>query len=174
MPIASLPHRNPLKGSVLRIAQIAPLAEAVPPKLYGGTERVIWWLTEALIDLGHDVTLYASADSETRARLVGCSDQALRLAGTNDHLGSSEALMRKVMADADQYDALHFHTDFVHFPLFAGRPNNAFTTLHGRLDLPEFWPAFEAYPEMKLVSISNNQREPLPHANFVKTIYHGL
>ena len=158
----------------MRIAQIAPLAEAVPPKLYGGTERVIWWLTEALIDLGHDVTLYASGDSDTRARLVKCSDQALRLAGINDHLGYTVAMMRKVIEGADQYDALHFHTDFVHFPLFAGRPDNAFTTLHGRLDLPESWPAFEAYPEMKLVSISNNQREPIPHANFVRTIYHGL
>ena len=158
----------------LRIAQIAPLAEAVPPKLYGGTERVIWWLTEALIDLGHEVTLYASGDSETGARLVKCSDQALRLAGVNDHLAYTVAMMRKVIDDADQYDALHFHTDFVHFPPFVSRPDNAFTTLHGRLDMPEFWPAFDAYQEMKLISISDNQREPIRHANFVRTIYHGL
>ncbi|QNM81984.1 glycosyltransferase family 4 protein [Sphingomonas sabuli] len=158
----------------MRIAQIAPLAEAVPPKLYGGTERVIWWLTEALVDLGHDVTLYASADSDTSARLVPCADQALRLAGINDHLASTIAMLRRVMEDADKFDAIHFHIDFVHFPIFMNKPDNVFTTLHGRLDIPAFWPAFEAYPEMKLVSISDNQRLPMPNASFVKTIYHGL
>lgn len=158
----------------MRIAQIAPLAEAVPPKLYGGTERVVSWLTEALVDMGHEVTLYASAESETRARLVPCADQALRLAGVNDHLASTLAMVRRVMDEADQYDVLHFHIDFVHFPVFLAQSQKAFTTLHGRLDIPAFWPGFEAYPEMKLVSISDHQRRGFPTGNYVRTIYHGL
>jgi len=158
----------------VRIALIAPLAEAVPPKLYGGTERVIWWLTEALVDLGHDITLYASADSQTNARLVPCADQALRLAGINNHIAYTVAMADRVLANADQFDAIHFHIDFVHFPLFRHLSDRVFTTLHGRLDLPDFMPGFESFPEMKLVSISNHQRRPLPDANFVATIYHGL
>ena len=158
----------------LRIAQIAPLAEAVPPKLYGGTERVIWWLTEALVDLGHDVTLYASADSLTSARLVSCADQGLRLAGIDNHLAYTVAMIDRVLADADQFDILHFHVDFVHFPLFRRLADRCFTTLHGRLDLPDFKPGFTAFPEMQLVSISDDQRIPVADANFVATIYHGL
>ena len=152
----------------LRIAQIAPLAEAVPPKLYGGTERVIWWLTEALVELGHDVTLYASA------RLIPCAPEALRLAGINNHIAYTVAMADRVLADADQYDALHFHIDFVHFPLFRDCADRVFTTLHGRLDLPDFKPGFDNFPEMKLVSISDDQRRPVANANFVATIYHGL
>src|ERR1041384_4067357 len=102
----------------MRIAQIAPLAEAVPPKLYGGTERVIWWLTEALVDLGHDVTLYASGDSVTSARLVPCAEKGLRLSGINDHPASLLAMLEQVRLDAGQYDVLHFHIDFLHFPTF--------------------------------------------------------
>ena len=158
----------------MRIAQIAPLAEAVPPRLYGGTERVIWWLTEALVELGHDVTLYASGDSQTSARLVPCADQALRLQGINNHLSYTVAMLRKVMEDADQYDVLHFHTDFVHFAPFRHMADRCFTTLHGRLDIADFWPAFRAFPEMPLISISDDQRRPIADANFVKTIYHGL
>ena len=158
----------------MRIAQIAPLAEAVPPKLYGGTERVIWWLTEALVDLGHDVTLYASADSETSARLVPCASQALRLAGINNHLAYLITMIDKVRRDADQYDVLHFHTDFLHYPTFRELAGRCFTTLHGRLDLPDFRPAFYAFPEQKLVSISDHQRLPVPGANFVATVHHGL
>lgn len=158
----------------LRIAQIAPLAEAVPPKLYGGTERVIWWLTEALVEFGHDVTLYASGDSETSARLVPCAEQGLRLAGIDNHLASTLAMVDRVLSEADRYDILHFHVDFVHFPLFRHIAGRCFTTLHGRLDLPDFWPGFTAFPEMQLVSISDDQRRPVPQANFVKTIYHGL
>lgn len=158
----------------MRIAQIAPLAEAVPPRLYGGTERVIWWLTEALVELGHDVTLYASADSNTSARLVPCADQALRLQGINNHLSYTVAMMQKVMDDAEQYDVLHFHTDFVHFAPFRHMADRCFTTLHGRLDIADFWPAFRAFDEMPLVSISDHQRRPIADANFVKTIYHGL
>ena len=158
----------------MRIAQIAPLAEAVPPKLYGGTERVIWWLTEALVDLGHDVTLYASADSQTSARLMPCADQGLRLAGIDNHLAYTVAMVDRVLADADQYDILHFHVDFVHFPLFRHLADRCFTTLHGRLDLPDFRPGFTAFPEMPLVSISDDQRVPVAEANFAATIYHGL
>jgi glycosyltransferase involved in cell wall biosynthesis len=158
----------------VRIAQIAPLAEAVPPKLYGGTERVVWWLTEALIALDHDVTLYASADSQTSARLIPGAPQALRLAGINDHQASTLAMLDQVLHDADQYDFLHFHSDFLHFPAFRHLADKCVTTLHGRLDLPDFWPAFDAFPEMKLVSISDNQREPVPRANFVATVHHGM
>lgn len=158
----------------MRIAQIAPLAEAVPPKLYGGTERVIWWLTEALVELGHDVTLYASADSETSAKLVPCASQGLRLAGIDNHLAYTVAMIDRVLSEADRYDVLHFHVDFVHFPLFRHLANRCFTTLHGRLDLPDFRPGFDAFPEMKLVSISDEQRIPVADANFAATIYHGL
>jgi glycosyltransferase involved in cell wall biosynthesis len=158
----------------VRIAEIAPLAEAVPPRFYGGTERVVSWLTEALVAMGHDVTLYASGDSKTAARLVACAHEALRLQGINDHLSYTVAMIERVMRDADQYDVLHFHTDFVHFAPFRPYAGRCFTTLHGRLDVPDFWPAFRAYPDMKLVSISDSQRLPIPDANFVATIYHGL
>lgn len=158
----------------MRIAQIAPLAEAVPPKLYGGTERVIWWLTEALVELGHDVTLYASGDSETTARLKPCADQGLRLAGIDNHLAYTVAMVDRVLSEADRFDILHFHIDFVHFPLFRHLADRCVTTLHGRLDLPDFKPGFTAFPEMKLVSISNDQRAPVAEANFAATIYHGL
>lgn len=158
----------------MRIAQIAPLAEAVPPRLYGGTERVIWWLTEALVAEGHDVTLYASGDSRTSARLVPCADEALRLKGINNHLSYTVAMIERVMRDADQYDVLHFHTDFVHFPPFRRLADRCFTTIHGRLDVPDFWPAFRAFSDMKLVSISDSQRTPIADANFVATVHHGL
>src|SRR5688500_9613180 len=102
----------------VRIAQVAPLAEAVPPKLYGGTERVIWWLTEALVDLGHDVTLFASGDSITSAKLVPCSPSGLRLAGIRDHTANNLVMLDRVLAAADQFDVIHFHTDLLQFPLF--------------------------------------------------------
>lgn len=158
----------------MRIAQVAPLAEAVPPKLYGGTERVIWWLTEALVDLGHDVTLYASGDSETSARLIPCAPRGLRLDGINNHLAFTLAMIDRVWSDADKYDFIHFHVDFVHFPLFKPIAGKCLTTLHGRLDLPDFAPGFSAFPEMRLVSISDDQRRPVPQGNFVGTVYHGL
>ncbi len=158
----------------MRIAQIAPLAEAVPPRLYGGTERVIWWLTEALVELGHDVTLYASGDSETSARLVPCAETGLRLAGINDHVASLLAMLERVRRDAGQYDVLHFHVDFLHFPSFRPLADKCLTTLHGRQDLPDFQPAYRAFPEMKLVSISDDQRAALPNANFAGTVHHGL
>ena len=158
----------------MRIAQIAPLAEAVPPKLYGGTERVIWWLTEALVDLGHDVTLFASGDSMTSARLVPCAETGLRLAGINDHTASLIAMLDRVLGVADQYDILHFHVDFLHFPGFRHLAGKCLTTLHGRQDLPDFWPAYRAFPEMRLVSISDDQRRPIADANFAGTVHHGL
>jgi glycosyltransferase involved in cell wall biosynthesis len=158
----------------LRIAQIAPLAEAVPPRLYGGTERVIWWLTEALVDLGHDVTLYASGDSVTSARLVPCAETGLRLAGINDHTASLLAMLDQVARDAAHYDVLHFHVDFLHFPTFRHLAGKCLTTLHGRQDLPDFQPAYRTFREMRLVSISDDQRKPLPDANFAGTVHHGL
>ncbi len=158
----------------MRIAQIAPLAEAVPPKLYGGTERVIWWLTEALVDLGHDVTLYASGDSETSAKLIPCAPRGLRLDGINNHLAYLMSMVDRVLDDANSYDFIHFHIDFVHYPSFKHLANRCLTTLHGRLDLTDFAPAFSDFPSMRLVSISNDQRRPVPQANFVGTVYHGL
>src|ERR1044072_8396488 len=144
----------------MRIAQIAPLAEAVPPKLYGGTERVIWWLTEALVDLGHDVTLYASGDSVTSAELIPGSETGLRLAGINDHTASLLAMLEMVRQDAARYDVLHFHIDFLHFPTFRHLAGKCLTTLHGRQDLPDFWPAYRTFPEMSVVAVPDNQ--PLP------------
>jgi glycosyltransferase involved in cell wall biosynthesis len=158
----------------MRIAQIAPLAEAVPPKLYGGTERVVWWLTEALVDLGHDVTLFASGDSITSAKLIPCAVSALRLSGIKDHLASTLAMVNLVEQMADDFDVLHFHIDMLHYPAFRDRAEKCLTTLHGRQDLPDFWPLHRAFPQMKLVSISDAQRIPIRHANFSATVHHGL
>jgi glycosyltransferase involved in cell wall biosynthesis len=159
---------------MLRIAQIAPLAEAVPPKLYGGTERVIWWLAEALVDLGHDVTLFASGDSVTSARLVPCAETGLRLAGINDHTASLLAMLDRVLGVADRFDILHFHIDFLHFPTFRHLAGKCLTTLHGRQDLPDFRPAFRTFREMRLVSVSDDQRGPIADAQFAGTVHHGL
>lgn len=158
----------------MRIAQIAPLAEAVPPRLYGGTERVVSWLTESLVALGHDVTLFASGDSRTSARLVPCAPQALRLAGINDHTAYSLAMLDRVLAAADQFDILHFHVDLLQYPMFRGLAHKCVTTLHGREDLPDFQPIFTAFPEMNLVAISDSQRRQIPAANIVGTIHHGM
>lgn len=158
----------------MRVAHVAPLAEAVPPKLYGGTERVIWWLTEALVDLGHEVTLFASADSITSAQLVPCAPSGLRLAGIGDHTAYLLAMLDKVLKSADAFDIIHFHTDLFQFPIFRHLASKCVTTLHGRQDLPDFRPIFDAFPEMPLVSISDAQRAPVAHANFVATVHHGL
>ena len=158
----------------MRIAHIAPLAESVPPRLYGGTERVIWWLTEGLVDLGHDITLFASGDSVTSANLVPGSDRGLRLDGINDHLASLLAMLDQVVRRADEFDVIHFHLDFLHFPTFRHLAHKCVTTLHGRQDLPDFHPAYRAFPEMQLVSISDDQRLPLVDANFVATVHHGM
>ena len=159
----------------MRIALVAPLAEAVPPKLYGGTERVVSWLAEELVKQGHRVALFASAESETTAELVVCAPQSLRLAGVRDHLGSTLAMLREVRRRADDFDIIHFHLDLLPQALFHDLAHKCLVTLHGRLDLPDALPLYKAYPEMPLVSISNAQRRPmLSDANWLATIPHGL
>ena len=159
----------------MRIAQIAPLIESVPPPLYGGTERIVSYLTEELVAQGHDVTLFASADSVTSARLVPCCEQALRLnPAVRDPIPYSMIMLDKLRRMAPQFDILHFHIDQFHFPLFHDRPLRALTTLHGRQDLPDLKSLYEAFPEMPLVSISEAQRRPIPNANVVGTVLHGL
>ena len=161
----------------MRIAQVAPLTEAVPPKLYGGTERVVHWLTEELVTLGHDVTLFASGDSQTSAKLDATWPKALRLDGSvRDpnalHMVMLERVRQK--ADDDEFDFLHFHLDYYPWSLFARQPTPFVTTLHGRLDLPEHQPVFNTFSKAPVVSISNAQRRPVPQAHWVRTIYHGL
>ena len=159
----------------MRIALVAPLAEAVPPKLYGGTERVVFWLAEALVQDGHKVVLFASAESKTAAELIVCAPQSLRLAGIHDHLGSTLAMLREVKRRADDFDIIHFHVDLLPQALFHDLAHKCLVTLHGRLDLPDSLPLYRAYPEMPLVSISNAQRRPMPpDVNWLATIPHGL
>ena len=159
----------------MRIAQIAPLHEAVPPRLYGGTERVVSFLTEELVAMGHEVTLFASGDSVTNARLVPVWPQALRLdPSIRDSLAPHMLLMEEVYRLADEFDILHFHNDYFPASLFSRQPVPFITTLHGRLDLPELRPVYAGLPAQNLVSISNSQRRPLPEGNFVSTVYHGL
>ncbi|MPW18609.1 glycosyltransferase [Paraburkholderia sp. CNPSo 3157] len=159
----------------MRIAQIAPLYEAVPPKLYGGTERVVSYLTEALVDLGHDVTLFASGDSVTSAKLEAAWPRALRLDPTiRDALAPHMLLLERVRKIAHEFDVLHFHLDYLPFPLFSTLDTPFVTTLHGRLDLPELQPVFDTFTDAPVVSISDSQRLPLQQANWLNTIYHGL
>ncbi len=159
----------------MKIAQIAPLMESVPPRLYGGTERIVSWLCEELTKQGHDVTLFASGDSITSAKLVPCSTEALRLNPTvRDWVPHYMIMLDRVRRRAKDFDILHFHIDAVHFPLFAECPNRTVTTLHGRQDLADMKALYYAFTEMPLVSISDSQRAPIPDANFVSTIMHGL
>jgi len=159
----------------MRIAQIAPLTEAIPPKLYGGTERVVYWLTEELVALGHDVTLFASGDSCTSAKLEAPWPRALRLDGAvRDPNALHMAMLERVRQQADEFDFLHFHLDYYPFSLFSRQPVPFVTTLHGRLDLPEHQPVFATFPLAPVVSISDSQRRPIPRANWVRTVYHGL
>lgn len=159
----------------MRIAQVAPLAEAVPPRFYGGTERVVSWLTEALVEKGHDVTLFASGESKTSANLVPACPKALRLAGIRDHLASHIVLVREVRRWAEHFDIIHFHVDLLHYALFEDLAHKTLTTLHGRLDVPDFMPVYEAFSDMPLISISNNQRLPMPSdVTWHATIPHGL
>jgi glycosyltransferase involved in cell wall biosynthesis len=160
----------------MRIAQVAPLCEAVPPRLYGGTERVVAHLTDALVELGHEVTLFASADAETRAKLVPCRDQAIRLdpSRLKSEVAAHLNMMAEVRRRACDFDAIHFHTELLQFPLFEDIAEQTITTLHGRLDLkdlPEIYRRWSAFP---LVSISDFQREPLPYANWLGTVHHGF
>jgi glycosyltransferase involved in cell wall biosynthesis len=162
-------------GDPMRIAQIAPLAESVPPKLYGGTERVIAWLTEELIDLGHQVTLFASGDSDTRANLVPVWPRALRLGRPrSDPIVAQTALLEAVAQHSAHFDVIHAHIDWLHLPLLSRLGVPFLTTPHGRLDLPRLGDVVSRFKEAPFVSISNNQRRPLPGANWLGTIYHGL
>ncbi len=159
----------------MKIAQIAPLIESVPPRLYGGTERIVSYLTEELVRLDHDVTLFASGDSITSADLVPCCNRALRLDPTVcDVIPHFMLLIDKVRDRAEEFDVLHFHIDLFHFPLFRSLAARTLTTLHGRQDLGDLKPFYCRFGEMPLVSISSEQRKPLPHANFVATIHHGI
>ncbi|WP_028755073.1 glycosyltransferase family 4 protein [Rhizobium leucaenae] len=159
----------------MKIAQIAPLAESVPPKLYGGTERIVSYLTEELVHQGHDVTLFASGDSVTSAKLVPCSGVALRLDPTvKDPLPHKVIMLEEVRQRAREFDVLHFHIDLMHFPLIREFADRTVTTLHGRLDLSDLRPIYRAFPDIPLVSISNDQRRPMPPVNWSGTVYHGL
>ena len=161
----------------MRIAQVAPLTEAVPPRLYGGTERVVHWVTEELVALGHEVTLFASGDSQTSARLDATWPKALRLDGSvRDanalHMVMLERVLQK--CDDEEFDFLHFHLDYYPFSLFSRQPTPFLTTMHGRLDLPEHQPVFTTFSSIPVISISNAQRRPVPQANWLRTIHHGM
>ena len=159
----------------MRIAQIAPLHEAVPPKLYGGTERVVSFLTEELVNLGHDVTLFASGDSVTSADLNASWPRALRLdPAIRDPIAPHMLMMEQVARRIDEFDVLHFHMDYWPFTYFSRQKVPFVTTLHGRLDLPELQPVFSAFDQAPVVSISDSQRRPLPQPNYVRTVHHGL
>ena len=159
----------------MRIAQVAPLYESVPPKLYGGTERIVSYLTEELVRLGHEVTLFASGDSETSAKLVPACPRALWADGDcREPLPHHVRLMELVFQDVSRFDILHFHCDYLHFPLLRRHPCPSVTTLHGRIHFPDLGPLFAEYPDVPLVSISDNQRLPIPDANWQATVYHGL
>ena len=160
----------------MRIAQVAPLYEAVPPRLYGGTERIVAHLTDALVDLGHEVTLFASAEARTQAELVASRDQAIRLdpCHLKSDLAAHMAMLHDVYRRRHEFDIVHFHVDLIHFPFFADHAERTVTTLHGRLDLKDLPEAYARWPAFPLVSISDDQRRPLPAANWRATIPHGL
>jgi glycosyltransferase involved in cell wall biosynthesis len=159
----------------MKIAQVAPLIESVPPRLYGGTERIVSYLTEELVRLGHDVTLFASGDSITTAALAPCCTRALRLDPAVLDVNPHYMLMiDNVRERAEEFDVLHFHVDLFHFPLFRSLASQTLTTLHGRQDLGDLGAFYSRFREMPLVSISDDQRKPLPHAKFMTTIHHGI
>ncbi|MDB5471193.1 MAG: glycosyl transferase [Caulobacter sp.] len=160
----------------MKIAQVAPLYEAVPPLLYGGTERVVAYLTDALVELGHDVTLFASGESKTLATLSPGRDQAIRLdpANLKSDLAAHMAMLSEVRRRAHEFDLIHFHTDMIQFPLFEDIAHRTLTTLHGRLDLKDLPTVYERWPMYPLVSISDDQRRGMPFANYAGTVQHGL
>ena len=159
----------------MKIAQIAPLIESVPPKLYGGTERIVSFLTEELVAQGHDVTLFASADSRTSARLVPCAARALRLdPAVQDPLPHHLLMLDELRRRAGEFDVIHVHVDMLHMPLMREIGVPSVTTLHGRQDLPDLQPFYAVFNDAPLVSISYDQRRPLPFANWMGTVYHGL
>jgi glycosyltransferase involved in cell wall biosynthesis len=159
----------------MQIAQVAPLYESVPPKYYGGTERVVSYLTEELVHQGHEVTLFASGDSVTRARLIAACRRSLRLdKHCVDRLAHQILMLEHVLQRADEFDIIHFHVDYLHFPLSRRQPITHVTTLHGRLDIPDLVPLYQEFRDMPVISISNGQREPLAWANWQATVYHGV
>jgi glycosyltransferase involved in cell wall biosynthesis len=159
----------------MKIAQISPLMESVPPRLYGGSERIVSYLTDELVRQGHDVTLFASGDSVSSANLVRCVPMALRLdANVKDPIPYYMLMLDRVREMADEFDILHFHIDQFHFPLFRPIAHRTVTTLHGRQDLHDLKPLYVGFSDMPLVSISNSQRKPIVNANFAATVYHGL
>ncbi len=160
----------------MHIAQIAPLTETVPPKLYGGTERVVANLCDALVQLGHEVTLFAAADARTDAKLVAVRDCAIRLdpAPFKSDVAAHLSMLHEVRRRAWQFDILHFHIDLLHFPVFEHQAHRTVTTLHGRLDLTDLENAYRHWPQFGLVSISDHQRTPLPFVNWLATVPHGL
>jgi len=159
----------------VRIAQVSPLFESVPPKLYGGTERVVSYLTEELVAQGHEVTLFASADSVTTARIVPVCERSLRLdPRCVDQMAHHVRQIEEVYRRASEFDVVHFHIDYLHYPVSSRLGANRVTTLHGRLDLPDLEPLYRAFPAEPVVSISNDQRAPLPWLNWQSTIHHGL
>jgi glycosyltransferase involved in cell wall biosynthesis len=174
--VAGNPRAATIKpGARVRIAQVAPLYESVPPRYYGGTERVVSYLTEELVRQGHEVTLFASGDSVTQARLVAACRRSLRLdRGCVDQLAHHLLMLEQVLQRAHEFDVVHFHVDYLHYPLSRRQRFPHLTTLHGRLDIPDLLPLYEEFKDMPLASISNAQREPLPQANWQATVYHGL
>ncbi len=159
----------------MKIAQIAPLAESVPPKLYGGTERIVAYLTDELVAQGHEVTLFASADSETMAHLVAGAPRALRSdPQVQMELPHLLLMLDNVRQRADEFDILHFHVDLIHLPLFESLREHTLSTLHGRLDIADIWPFYQRFMNMPLVSISNAQRLPMPPVHWLDTVHHGL
>jgi glycosyltransferase involved in cell wall biosynthesis len=164
-----------LEAKTMKIAQIAPLMESVPPRLYGGTERIVSYLADELVRLGHEVTLFASGDSVSSANLVPCVPEALRLdANVRDPIPYYMLMLDRVRDLADEFDILHFHIDQFHFPLFRPIADRTVTTLHGRQDLHDLKPLYVGFSDMPLVSISNAQRKPIAKANFIATVCHGI
>ena len=159
----------------MRIAQVSSLMEAVPPKLYGGTERIVSFLTEELVRMGHDVTLFASGDSVTSAKLEPCWPQAMRLdKDAQDYLAPHIMMVETIARRAAEFDIIHLHIDYLSYPILSRMSVPFVTTLHGRLDLPVLPPLYSMFPHVQEVSISDSQRAPLPEANYIGTIYHGL
>lgn len=158
----------------MRIAQVAPLYESVPPSLYGGTERVVSFLTEELVKRGHDVTLFASGDSVTSGRLVPCTPRALRLSQCVDPFAHHILMLECIARQMATFDVIHFHVDYLHYPVSRRHSTPHVTTLHGRLDLPDLQPLYREFDDVPLVSISDAQRAPLPWVNWLATIHHGL
>jgi glycosyltransferase involved in cell wall biosynthesis len=159
----------------MKIAQVSPLYESVPPSYYGGTERIVHYITEELVAQGHDVTLFASGDSKTRAKLVEGSKTALRLnKQCVDPLAAHFTMIEMIEREAYQFDIIHSHIDYLYYPLMKRNQHHYITTLHGRLDIPELQPLYHEFSQVPVVSISDSQRKPLPHANWKGTVYHGM